>query len=350
MEMLQGFPMDDELEKAVDECLEMARDAAKAHGIETAPERPKSAREAYGRFSKYVADRQRMAAFIRDRVEPWRKEMRAILDFELPDIASETYHRSPAMIRAETAYGAAALIEAGGEHLEQGLSLANTVLDAVGEEGNLYSTLDSVAAITLLSALKRSRMGTLNGGSCLVDDERISTSDATKRNGDTRCIEAIDGTLQVEVTRVVEEDYTALDSGIGARISLERRGRRVNGPLAPGDAVDLVLDVQDDYEPGDLVHLFLPDALSWVHGGGQVKRFSLDLEGQTTLRIPLAATGLTLSETGDVAPQHFAVCLRNMYDEERGKGFGDIAVTVAHESEGPSGLAQKVWRGLKSML
>ena len=37
MDMVKAFPMDKELEKSVDRCLEMARDAAKAHGIDPAP-------------------------------------------------------------------------------------------------------------------------------------------------------------------------------------------------------------------------------------------------------------------------------------------------------------------------
>jgi len=316
---------------------------------------PKSAREAYGRFARFVGDRARMAAFIRERIESWEKEMQAILKFDLPSLTTETYHRTPAMIRAETAFGAATLIELGGEHLRQGLELANTVLGAVQENGGMYSTLDSVAAITLLSVLRRVRLAP--GSSdvlCRIDGREMTMAEALKLERITR-VEALDVPLQVEVRRIVEEDYTALDHGVSARVTLEREGRTVKGALAPGDAVELVVEVTSGYEAGDLVHVFLPDALSWVHGGGQIKRFSLDLQGQSLVRVPLAATGVTVDAEGQVRPQHYAVCVRNMYDEERGRGFADLAVTVAHrgdegEGEGEDGLAGRVWKGLKALF
>jgi hypothetical protein len=349
MDMVKAFPMDKELEKSVDRCLEMARDAAKAHGIDPAPAAPKSAREAYGRFSKFVQDRERMAAVIRERIEPWEKQLKAILKFEMPAMSSETYHRTPAMIRAETAFGAAALIEAGGEHLPHGLNLANTVLGAIQENGSLYSTLDSVAAITLLAALRNARVVVGPQGRIRVDGQETTLAEAVSRTG-LRQVESVEGHVQVQVNRLVEEDYTALDEGVKAKVALMRNGRAAD-VLAPGDSVELVISLESGYQAGDLVHVFLPDALSWVHGGGQVKRFSLDLKGQSELRVPLAATGLTLDSSGGPGRQHFAVCIRNMYDEKRGKGFGQLAVSVHRPTAtGPGGLAQRVLKGLKDLV
>lgn len=347
MDMVKAFPMDKELAKSVDRCLEMARDAAKAHGIDPAPPSPKSAREAYGRFSKFTQDREKMAAFIRERIEPWEKQLKAILKFELPALRTESYHHTPAMIRAETAFGAAALIEAGGEHLPHGLALANTVLGAVQENGSLYSTLDSVAAITLLAALRNARIAVGPEGKIRVDGQDTTLAQAVTRTG-IRLVEAVEGSVQVQVDRIVEEDYTAINEGVKARVALMRSGRAV-GVLAPGDSVDLVITLESGYQAGDLVHVFLPDALSWVHGGGQVKRFSLDLVGQNEIRVPLAATGLTLDSSGGPGRQRFAVAVRNMYDEKRGKGFGDLEVSV-HKTAGPGGLAQRVLKGLKDLV
>jgi hypothetical protein len=347
MDTVKAFPMDKELEKSVDRCLEMARDAAKAHGIDPAPSAPQSAREAYGRFTKFTQDRERMAAFIRERIEPWEKQMKAILKFELPAMRTESYHRTPSMIRAETAFGAAALIEAGGEHLPHGLALANTVMGAVQENGSLYSTLDSVAAITLLSALRNARIVVGPTGKLRVDGKETTSAEATTLTG-IRQVEAMGGTVQVQVDRLVEEDYTAINEGVKARVALMRNGRAA-GVLAPGDSVELVITLESGYQAGDLVHVFLPDALSWVHGGGQVKRFSLDLVGQNEIRVPLAATGLTLDASEGPGRQRFAVCVRNMYDEKRGKGFGDLEVSV-HKPTGPGGLAQRVMKGLKDLV
>jgi hypothetical protein len=347
MDMVKAFPMDKELEKSVDRCLEMARDAAKAHGIDPAPASPQSAREAYGRFTKFTQDREKMAAFIRERIEPWEKQLKAILKFEVPAMRTESYHRTPAMIRAETAFGAAALIEVGGEHLPHGLALANTVLGAVQENGSLYSTLDSVAAITLLAALRNARIMVGSAGKLRVNGKETTSAEATTLTG-IRQVEAVEGHVQVQVDRLVEEDYTAINEGVKARVALMRNGRAA-GVLAPGDSVELVITLESGYQAGDLVHVFLPDALSWVHGGGQVKRFSLDLVGQNEIRVPLAATGLTLDASGGPGRQRFAVCVRNMYDEKRGKGFGDLEVSV-HKSTGPGGLAQRVMKGLRDLV
>ncbi|MBI4815978.1 MAG: hypothetical protein HY791_06970 [Deltaproteobacteria bacterium] len=349
VEMLQAHSLDPELGKAVAECLDMARDAARAHRIETAPAAPKSAREAYGRFSKFVEDRQRMAEFIRERVEPWEKEMKAILKFELPGFSTETYHRTPAMIRAETAFGAAALIESGGDLQARGLELANTVLGAIRENGSMYSTLDSVAAMTLLTALGKARITAGPTSRVELDGRETKLADAVKLEN-VRSVKPLDAPVQVQLTRLVEEDYTAIDKGVTARAYLQKSGRPAPSRVAPGDSVSLVVELDSGYVAGDLLHVFLPDALSWVMGGGQVKKFSLDLKGEKRIEVPLAVTGVTLNAQHEVAPQHFAACIRNMYDEERGKGFGELSVTVDPAAQPEEGLAHRVMRGLRSIL
>ncbi|MDY7225020.1 alpha-2-macroglobulin family protein [Hyalangium rubrum] len=349
MDMVKAFPLDAELARSVDRCLEMARDAAKAHRIDPAPVKPQSAREAYGRSSKFPEDRERMAAFIRERIEPWQNQSKAILKFKAPAMLPGAYPNNPAMIRSETAFGAATLIEAGRQHLPHGLALANTVLGAIQENGSLYSTLDSVAAITLLAALRNARVAIGPQGRIRVDGQELTLAEALSRSSSRR-VESVEGHVQVQVNRLVEEDYTALDDGMKAQVSLMHKGRK-SSHLVPGDSVELVISLQSQYQEGDLVHVFLPDALSWVHGGGQVKRFSMDMKGESELRVPLAATGLTLDSNGGPGRQHFAVCIRNMYDEKRGKGFGQIPVSVHRlTASGPSGLAQRVFKGIKDLI
>jgi hypothetical protein len=347
VELLRSQAREPELVNAIDECLEMAKDAAKAHGIDPAPSQPKSAREAYGRFSKFVEDRQRMASFIRERVEPWEKELKAILKFELPGMPTESYHRSPAMIRAETAFGAATLLELGGDHRREGLSLANSVLGAIRENGSMYSTLDSVAALTLLGALQRAKVVSGPDSKVRVDGAETTYSEAVSRTK-VQSVEALADPIQVQLTRVVEEDYTTIDQGVKAKVELRRGGKTFGDVARPGDSLELFVELTSGYVAGDLVHVFLPDCLSWVHGGGQVKKFSLDLSGQAQLSVPLAVTGTTFDRDGAPKPQHFAVAIRNMYDEERGKGFGDLTITVDPTSG--DGLAQKVLRGLRALL
>ena len=45
--------------------------------------------------------------------------------------------------------------------------------------------------------------------------------------------------------------------------------------------------------------------------GGKLKPFTMDFEGRAELRIPLIVTSKIESE------QHFALCVRNMFEEER---------------------------------
>ena len=96
----------------------------------------------------------------------------------------------------------------------------------------------------------------------------------------------------------------------------------------PGSSRPLVVKIESGYVPGDLCWVCLPDALSRVIGGGQVKRFSVDFKGKDEVRIPLAATAVTVNREGGEAPAHFAVCVRNMFEEERGGNPGALTVTV----------------------
>ena len=103
---------------------------------------------------------------------------------------------------------------------------------------------------------------------------------------------------------------------------------RTTTTVKVGDAVDLTVRLDEGYTVGDLVWVALPDALSRVIGGGQVKRFSIDPQGRQSVTIPLAATGLTVGRNNEEAPQRFAVCVRNMFDEERAGNPGYLDLTV----------------------
>jgi hypothetical protein len=78
-----------------------------------------------------------------------------------------------------------------------------------------------------------------------------------------------------------------------------------------------------------------------------VKRFSVDFKGHDEVRIPLAATGITVSHEGKEAPAHFAVCVRNMFEEERGGNPGALTVTVLPPAgDGILGRAAAALRGV----
>lgn len=78
-----------------------------------------------------------------------------------------------------------------------------------------------------------------------------------------------------------------------------------------------------------------------------MKRFSVDFQGRDEVRIPLAATGITVSREGKEAPAHFAVCVRNMFEEERGGNPGALTVTVLPPAgDGVPGRAAAARRGV----
>ena len=63
--------------------------------------------------------------------------------------------------------------------------------------------------------------------------------------------------------------------------------------------------------------------MSWIQGGGKVKQFSMDFEGRDELRIPLIVTSKIEGQ------QHFALCVRNMFEEERVTNPGLLTVKAA---------------------
>jgi hypothetical protein len=139
------------------------------------------------------------------------------------------------------------------------------------------------------------------------------------------------GVTAIEVARLIVEDWDRLAPTVSLRVALVKDGRQ-SPSLRVGDGLDLHVRVEGGYQDGDLLWVCLPDALSWVLGGGQVKRFAIDLVGREEVRVPLAATGLTHDRSGQPATQHFNVCLRNMFEEERAGNPGPLPVIVVRST------------------
>jgi hypothetical protein len=300
------------LSKAISEALAMADDASRAYGFTWPPTTPRTCEEAYATIC-FGPESARPSALT--------------LIKHLAGQAASSRAGGAVHMRAESAYAAAALFRAGGPSARAlALSLANAVIGSLGENGRLYSTVDSVAAIALMVELRAAQI-VGGAGIAAIDGARLSTREAVDYAGTIREVEAIEGVIAVEVARVVEEDWEQFNAKLPLRVAIEKSGgptRRVEA-LA---AVDLVVKIETGYVVGDLCWVCLPDALSRVVGGGQVKRFSVDFQGRDEVRIPLAATGVTVSREGKEAPAHFAVCVRNMFEEERGGNPGALSVTV----------------------
>jgi hypothetical protein len=323
---------------AVDEAVAMAADACAAYRIAWPPSVYVTCEEAYRvvRFSSDAEARRRAVAWVASRAAG------------APGVADLASGQGAVVRRAEAAYAAAALLRGGGrEVVPLAIALANGVTRELGQGGRLYSTVDSVAAIAMMAELQAA--GVVGGsGRVEVDGQRLSSAEAASAQGELREIAALEGLVTVEVSRVVEEDWEAFSAALSLRVSLERGGRAMRR-FSPGDAIDLRVTLEDGYKAGDLLWVCLPDGLSRVVGGGQIKRFSVDFEGKREVVVPLAATGLTVDRQGQPGPQRFAVCVRNMFEEERAGNPGLLDVTVEPPPGTTSSLARMV-NGLRSLF
>ena len=314
LQQLALAPREGELGEAVAEALKMANDACRAYGLQWPPPSPRTCEQAYAlaRFGQEPAALTAAIRLINGQLHP---------QGGLPPGALG----GMVGMRAEGAYAAACLLRAGQGELGRALNLTNEVVKHLGPSGRLYSTVDSVAAIALMMELRAA--GVVNEGTAAgtvkVNGRQMPLSEATRLVEQIEEVEAGQGVVAVEVTRLIEENWEDFAAGVSLRVALERDGK-ARRTVCAGDALDLHVTIDEGYKAGDLLWVCLPDCLSRVVGGGQVKRFSVDFEEQPELRIPLAVTGVTPH-----GRQHFAVCLRNMFEEERAGSPGLLDVTVS---------------------
>lgn len=326
---------------AIDQGLEMASDTCRAYGVAWPPLSASTCEEAYS-MALFGADRTREAA---------ASVARAFASGTLPAPQSE-YGRGAVAIRAEAAYAAATLLRAGGPgDRRAAMSLANHAIGAIGETGRLYSTVDSSAAIALVGELRAARVISTDGGGVEVDGRHLSGRAAAELGTAIHRAAAVDGVVAVEVSRTVEEDWSALAARVPVTISLERDGRPLRH-FTVGDAVELRARLDGGYRDGDLLWVCLPDALSRVAGGGQVKRFSIDFAGASEVVVALAATSVTVDRQGGLGSQRFAACVRNMFEEERAGNPGPIEVTVAppDAAGGSASAFVRMFESLRGLL
>jgi hypothetical protein len=306
------------LRAGIDHGLTMAADVSRACRLAWPPSPPETCADAYSvvRFGNDEAARTRAVNLVRRRTAGIVSRVAADGD--------GSRIRGAVLVRSETAYAAAVLLRAGqpGERA-RALALANAVLQEIGPEGRLYSTVDSVAALALMDELR----DVVGGGEVEIDGRRMTTAEAVAGREPARMVKVVTGIASVEVTRRIVEEWDRLISTVALEVTLEKDGRPGNS-FTVGDALELRIRLTEGYQDGDLVWVCLPDALSWVMGGGQVKRFAVDLVGRAEVRVPLAATGTTGPTPGSPAAQHFAVCVRNMFEEERAGNPGLLKVRV----------------------
>ncbi|WP_428267678.1 alpha-2-macroglobulin family protein [Haliangium sp.] len=278
--------------------------AAQAHGMSRVPKQVSSIEDAYA------------AA----RAGSHTGAARSYIDRMVEIDGAEVRVREPRHLvadRAVLAYAAATLLVLG--DLSRAVRIANVVTRQLGEGGGLYSTVDSVAAIALMIQLRSA--GLIDGGGRVrVNGRELDTTEAAALSDQAESIEVIEGVAAVEVTRIVDEDWGAFSTGVPVKVGFRTGSNQRVKSHRPGDRVDLVVSLPQGYQVGDLAHVHLPPAMAWIEGGGKVQRFSRDFEGKNELRVPVLVTAPIDGR------QRFAVCVRNMFEEERAGSPGLIEV------------------------
>lgn len=325
LEHLNSAALSSDLRQAVDLGLKMAVDVLRAQNVVHPPAEITSIRDAYLVVSTAGngGDSAALKAynFVKSRVPN--------ADAFVKSIPPSSIFGNAVYSRMEASYAAATLIRERGSMIGEAIQLANFVVKSINHEGRLYSTSDSAAAIALFAELSNANLisGTGASSKLEVDGMVEELASALRRGTDVQSFKCTEGILAVEVETEIIEDWSVFDSKLQLRVSLEKNGSAVRS-FNLGDQVDLRVKLEDGYKNGDLLWVCLPDSLSRVYGGAQIKMFSMDFCGNSEIVIPLAVTGKTLNAKGEKAQQKMALCVRNMFEEERGGNPGLIGVTV----------------------
>lgn len=298
-----------DLQQALREAQAMGEAALQAYRIPLVPEKVESGREAYQTFLKKGP------------------KLAEALDYARTSLANQAAQapKGQVLAREEKAYCASTLLASGDQaDLLTAIKAANDLVKDLDGEGRLYSTVDSVALICLLLALRSAGIGGTAGSRVKLDGLEMDMAGALEVGaaGQVQRVEVTAGAALVEVTLQIVEDWNSFRDEVAVGVELVRRGR-AGQPLRLGDTVELVVKVAE-YIPGLLVHVCLPAALSVIQGGGEVKKFSLDFAGRNELRLPLRATGYTLEQG-----EHWAVLVRNMFNQEQAGTPGLLLAQVS---------------------
>jgi len=279
------------LRKAVRQGLSLAEQAAQAHQMQLLPEKIHSIEEAYT-----IASVGKNTTEVKQFIEN-------MIDFKTARLKKS---QDTVADRTKLAYAAASLIAMG--DLEPGIKLANQVTRQLNEQGRLYSTMDSVAMIALMIQLRMSGIGEAR---VRVNGQEMSASEVAFAEAPIESIEVLEGIAAVEVTRVHEENWDSYADNFPVNIDFRNASDMIVEQVGAGDSIDLVVSLPAGYQTGDMVQVALPSSLSWIKGDSKVKCLTLDFEGRDKLRIPLIVTSPIEGQ------QHFALCVRNLYEEER---------------------------------
>lgn len=292
------------LRSAIHKGLLLADQAAKAHQMERVPEHIRCVEDAH-------------AAIIRGGdVASASRLIENLTDFSETEARLRKRQYGTAE-RASMAYAAACLMAMGDSG--RGIKLANQVMRHFNEQGTLYSTRDSVAMIALMLQIEFSGL-MKNTGRIRANGREMSVSEAANSDEPLKSVDVTEGIVAVEMTKILEEDWGDFAHAFPLKIGFrDPSGKKVRR-FKIGNRVDLVVSLREGYQPGDILHIALPDCLLRTEGDVRLKRFTVDFEGGDDLRIPVLVTSKIEGK------QHFALCVRNMFREERATSPGILTL------------------------
>ena len=307
----------------LDDLRTMADDAAHYYNSPYPPKQVNDCHDAYQIVSAETtsqAQKTEALAFVRSRLT--QRDGQTFVQVT-PQNPLFSWYGSDVAARAETAYAAASLLLAK-EPSDVALALAatNYVTGQTNDTGRLYSTVDTAAGLALMTALRDVGIASGGGeGRVAINAQEMTLTDALTHQGEVDSVTCVQGVAAVQVTSEIIEDWSTYKGQMSVEVRLEKQGQ-VQQQFNIGDAVDMVIQIPR-YEPGLIAHVCLPDALSRIVGGGQVKHFTLDFHEQNLLRVPLAVTGSAKGTT-----QHWAVIVRNMFKQEQTGNPGLLQVEI----------------------
>ncbi len=283
------------LSQAITIGISLADHGALVHQMQAIPDQIQTIEDAYS-LVKAGKDSLAVRQFIDDMIDFSEKPV--VVQTNLGVVAERTM----------LAYAGACLIAIG--DLKRGMILANQVISQLNDQGKLYSSIDSVAAIILMMELRRKELK-IGEASLRVNGKEMKASEVVNLNEHIECLEILDGVAAVELRQESKEYLQGFNQTFPVEVEILNSYGIAIEELSLGDRLELMVLLPDGYQAGDILQVSLAPCLSWVKGDKQLKLFSVDFEGSDELRIPLIVTSSFEGE------QHFAVCVRNMFEEER---------------------------------
>ncbi|MDY6994583.1 MAG: hypothetical protein SVR94_18520, partial [Pseudomonadota bacterium] len=292
------------LRQAVSEGLALADHVAKLHRLRALPQPIQTIEDAYAWVNAGSETNKAARQFIEHIIE--RSDTQVKLKTP-QDAVTE---------RMTLAYTAASLLAMG--YTKWGFKIANQVMQQFNAQGRLYSIRDSIAAIHLLAQIRRLNLVT-NQAQLRLDQQQLTRAEAQQHTV-FNTLEVVDGIVAVAVQRLHQENWQAYEARFAVDVAFQTPNGKPMSQFKLGERTELVVSLPEGYQVGDIVEVILPACLTWIQGENHKKHVSLEFAGRHKLTIPLVVTSTIQGK------QHFALCVRNLFTQERITSPGILCV------------------------